>query len=70
MARQKAAFQRWGVMANWDHCYLTLDGPYQATQLRLFQEMHSKVGHFLLTGGWDFLFTVGDFLFNGGRTSC
>ncbi|XP_075883927.1 isoleucine--tRNA ligase, mitochondrial isoform X2 [Nelusetta ayraudi] len=42
VARQKAAFQRWGVMADWDCCYLTLDGPYQAAQLKLFQEMHSK----------------------------
>lgn len=51
IARQKAAFQRWGVMADWDHCYHTFDGPYQAAQLRLFQEMHSKVRHFLFVVG-------------------
>lgn len=43
VARQRAAFQRWGVMADWDNCYYTFDGEYEAAQLRVFQEMHSKV---------------------------
>uniref|UniRef100_A0A3P8UCB2 Isoleucine--tRNA ligase, mitochondrial n=1 Tax=Cynoglossus semilaevis TaxID=244447 RepID=A0A3P8UCB2_CYNSE len=42
IARQKAAFQRWGVMADWDRCYHTFDGSYEAAQLKVFQEMHSK----------------------------
>lgn len=42
IARQKAAFQRWGVMADWDQCYYTFDGNYEAAQLKVFQEMHSK----------------------------
>uniref|UniRef100_A0A669DLN4 isoleucine--tRNA ligase n=1 Tax=Oreochromis niloticus TaxID=8128 RepID=A0A669DLN4_ORENI len=42
IARQKAAFQRWGVMADWDQCYYTFDGTYEAAQLKVFQEMHSK----------------------------
>ncbi|KAG7511082.1 isoleucine-tRNA ligase, mitochondrial isoform X1 [Solea senegalensis] len=42
IARQKAAFQRWGVMADWDKCYYTFDGAYEAAQLKVFQEMHSK----------------------------
>uniref|UniRef100_A0A3Q2QF15 Isoleucine--tRNA ligase, mitochondrial n=1 Tax=Fundulus heteroclitus TaxID=8078 RepID=A0A3Q2QF15_FUNHE len=42
IARQKAAFQRWGVMADWDQCYYTFDGAYEAAQLNVFQEMHSK----------------------------
>ncbi|KAL0969298.1 hypothetical protein UPYG_G00225220 [Umbra pygmaea] len=42
IARQRAAFQRWGVMADWDNCYYTFDGSYEAAQLRIFQEMHSK----------------------------
>ncbi|KAM4625658.1 isoleucine--tRNA ligase, mitochondrial isoform 2-T2 [Polymixia lowei] len=42
IARQKAAFQRWGVMADWDKCYYTFDGTYEAAQLKVFQEMHSK----------------------------
>ncbi|KAM6913231.1 isoleucine--tRNA ligase, mitochondrial isoform 2-T2 [Xenentodon cancila] len=42
IARQKAAFQRWGVMADWDRCYYTFDGTYEAAQLKVFQEMHSK----------------------------
>uniref|UniRef100_A0A1A8MEG1 Isoleucine--tRNA ligase, mitochondrial n=2 Tax=Nothobranchius pienaari TaxID=704102 RepID=A0A1A8MEG1_9TELE len=42
IARQKAAFQRWGVMADWEHCYYTYDGAYEAAQLKVFLEMHSK----------------------------
>ncbi|XP_071761887.2 isoleucine--tRNA ligase, mitochondrial isoform X2 [Centroberyx gerrardi] len=42
IARQRAAFQRWGVMADWDQCYYTFDGAYEAAQLKVFQEMHSK----------------------------
>ncbi|XP_035241208.1 isoleucine--tRNA ligase, mitochondrial isoform X1 [Anguilla anguilla] len=42
VSRQRAAFQRWGVMADWDQCYYTFDGQYEASQLRVFQEMHSK----------------------------
>ncbi|XP_047466437.1 isoleucine--tRNA ligase, mitochondrial isoform X2 [Mugil cephalus] len=42
IARQKAAFQRWGVMADWNQCYYTFDGAYEAAQLKVFQEMHSK----------------------------
>ncbi|KAM9340808.1 isoleucine--tRNA ligase, mitochondrial [Symphorus nematophorus] len=42
IARQKAAFQRWGVVADWDQCYYTYDGAYEAAQLKVFQEMHSK----------------------------
>ncbi|XP_072313687.1 isoleucine--tRNA ligase, mitochondrial isoform X2 [Eucyclogobius newberryi] len=42
IARQKAAFQRWGVMADWDQCYFTYTGTYEAAQLKVFQEMHNK----------------------------
>ncbi|CAF93909.1 unnamed protein product, partial [Tetraodon nigroviridis] len=42
ITRQKAAFQRWGVMADWDHCYYTHHGVYEAAQLKVFQEMHGK----------------------------
>ncbi|KAM6973438.1 isoleucine--tRNA ligase, mitochondrial [Aplochiton taeniatus] len=42
IARQRAAFQRWGVMADWDKCYYTFDGAYEAAQLKVFQDMHSK----------------------------
>lgn len=44
IARQRAAFQRWGVMADWNQCYYTYDGAYEAAQLKVFLEMHSKVG--------------------------
>uniref|UniRef100_A0A3Q3EDB9 Isoleucine--tRNA ligase, mitochondrial n=1 Tax=Labrus bergylta TaxID=56723 RepID=A0A3Q3EDB9_9LABR len=39
IARQKAAFQRWGVVADWDQCYYTFDGVYEAAQLKVFQEI-------------------------------
>ncbi|XP_069055278.1 isoleucine--tRNA ligase, mitochondrial [Lepisosteus oculatus] len=42
ISRQRAAFQRWGVMADWDQCYYTFEGQYEARQLRVFQDMHSK----------------------------
>ncbi|XP_048084422.1 LOW QUALITY PROTEIN: isoleucine--tRNA ligase, mitochondrial [Alosa alosa] len=42
IACQRAAFQRWGIMADWDNCYYTFDGQYEAAQLRVFQEMHNK----------------------------
>uniref|UniRef100_A0AAY4CR06 isoleucine--tRNA ligase n=1 Tax=Denticeps clupeoides TaxID=299321 RepID=A0AAY4CR06_9TELE len=43
IARQAAAFRRWGVMADWgSSCYYTFSGVYEAAQLRVFQEMHSK----------------------------
>lgn len=43
ISRQRAAFQRWGVMADWDNCYYTFDGKYEAAQLKVFLEMHNKV---------------------------
>jgi len=48
IGRQKAAFQRWGVMADWEQCYYTFDGTFEAAQLKVFQEMHSKVGRDVL----------------------
>ncbi|XP_061751656.1 isoleucine--tRNA ligase, mitochondrial isoform X1 [Nerophis ophidion] len=42
IARQKAAFKRWGVMADWGQCYYTYDGSYEAAQLTVFQEMLNK----------------------------
>ncbi|KAI5102785.1 isoleucine--tRNA ligase, mitochondrial isoform X1 [Silurus meridionalis] len=42
IARQRAAFQRWGIMADWENSYYTFNGTYEAAQLRVFQEMHSK----------------------------
>lgn len=48
IARQKAAFQRWGVMADWDQCYYTYDGAYEAAQLKVFEEMHHKVSNDVL----------------------
>lgn len=34
-------------MADWDQCYYTYDGTYEAAQLKVFQEMHKKVGKVL-----------------------
>ncbi|XP_041988643.1 isoleucine--tRNA ligase, mitochondrial [Aricia agestis] len=41
--RQKAAFESWGVMADWDkQCYLTLNKDYIKNQLRQFYKMYKK----------------------------
>ncbi|XP_060789265.1 isoleucine--tRNA ligase, mitochondrial [Neoarius graeffei] len=42
IASQRAAFQRWGIMADWENCYYTFNGSYEAAQLHVFQDMHSK----------------------------
>ena len=39
---QKIGFQRWGVWADWDNPYLTLNKEYEASQVRLFGEMVLK----------------------------
>lgn len=36
-------------MADWDQCYYTYDGAYEAAQLKVFQEMLSKVENHVLT---------------------
>ncbi|XP_058692136.1 isoleucine--tRNA ligase, mitochondrial [Poecile atricapillus] len=40
--KQKTAFIRWGVMADWANCYLTFDPKYEANQLRVFSKMYDK----------------------------
>ncbi|KAF6073336.1 isoleucyl-tRNA synthetase 2, mitochondrial [Phyllostomus discolor] len=40
--KQRSAFIRWGVMADWDNCYYTFDGKYEAKQLRIFYQMYEK----------------------------
>lgn len=41
---QKAAFQRWGVMADWDqNCYYTYLAEYVSKQLKAFHAMYEKV---------------------------
>ncbi|XP_028903136.1 isoleucine--tRNA ligase, mitochondrial [Ornithorhynchus anatinus] len=42
IAKQKSAFIRWGVMADWDNCYYTFDGKYEARQLKVFHQMYDK----------------------------
>tara|TARA_Y100001968_G_scaffold94710_1_gene85040 strand:- start:2386 stop:5292 length:2907 start_codon:yes stop_codon:yes gene_type:complete len=39
---QMAGFKRWGIWADWDHPYLTLDKDYEAAQIKLFGEMVLK----------------------------
>ncbi len=36
---QKAGFQRWGIWADWDSPYLTLQKPYEAAQIGVFGQM-------------------------------
>ena len=40
IAKQKKAFQRWGVVGDWDKPYLTMDPLYEAAQLRVFFNMY------------------------------
>uniref|UniRef100_A0A4W3JMA3 isoleucine--tRNA ligase n=1 Tax=Callorhinchus milii TaxID=7868 RepID=A0A4W3JMA3_CALMI len=40
--RQRAAFIRWGVMADWNNCYYTFDKQYEAKQLDVFHQMFDK----------------------------
>uniref|UniRef100_A0A8C0PGY4 isoleucine--tRNA ligase n=1 Tax=Canis lupus familiaris TaxID=9615 RepID=A0A8C0PGY4_CANLF len=40
--KQRSAFIRWGVMADWNNCYYTFDGKYEAKQLRIFYQMYEK----------------------------
>ncbi|XP_042831444.1 isoleucine--tRNA ligase, mitochondrial [Panthera tigris] len=40
--KQRSAFIRWGIMADWNNCYYTFDGKYEAKQLRLFYQMYEK----------------------------
>ncbi|XP_037679474.1 isoleucine--tRNA ligase, mitochondrial isoform X2 [Choloepus didactylus] len=40
--KQKSAFIRWGIMADWNNCYYTFDRKYEAKQLRLFYQMYDK----------------------------
>ena len=42
MRGQKADFQRWGIMADWDMAYKTMDVEYEANQLEVFGEMVRK----------------------------
>lgn len=40
--KQKAVFKSWGIMADWDSCYLTLSNSYVQNQLRQFYKMYEK----------------------------
>uniref|UniRef100_A0A8D0GQK5 isoleucine--tRNA ligase n=1 Tax=Sphenodon punctatus TaxID=8508 RepID=A0A8D0GQK5_SPHPU len=40
--KQKSAFIRWGVMADWANCYETFDGKYEAKQLSIFHKMYDQ----------------------------
>ncbi|KAM9016908.1 isoleucine--tRNA ligase, mitochondrial [Ara ararauna] len=40
--KQKSAFVRWGIMADWANCYRTFDPKYEANQLRIFYKMYDK----------------------------
>nr|XP_034967261.1 isoleucine--tRNA ligase, mitochondrial isoform X2 [Zootoca vivipara] len=40
--KQKEAFIRWGIMADWENCYHTFDSKYEAKQLGIFHQMFDK----------------------------
>jgi len=39
---QESEFKRLGVLGNWEKPYLTIDGAYEAEQVRVFGEMYKK----------------------------
>lgn len=39
---QESHFRRLGVWGDWEHPYVTIDGPFEATQIRVFWEMYRK----------------------------
>jgi len=39
---QESEFKRLGVLGNWEKPYLTIDGEYEAEQVRVFGEMYKK----------------------------
>ena len=39
---QKQGFKRLGILGDWDHPYITLEKEYEATQIRVFNEMVKK----------------------------
>ncbi|MCM1338320.1 MAG: isoleucine--tRNA ligase [Muribaculaceae bacterium] len=39
---QESEFKRLGVLGNWENPYLTIDGKYEAEQVRVFGEMYKK----------------------------
>ena len=39
---QESEFKRLRVLGNWEHPYLTIDGEYEAEQVRVFGEMYKK----------------------------
>ncbi|XP_048353464.1 isoleucine--tRNA ligase, mitochondrial isoform X1 [Sphaerodactylus townsendi] len=40
--KQKSAFIRWGIMADWENSYHTFDKKYEAKQLSIFHQMYDK----------------------------
>ncbi len=44
VSNQMAGFRRWGIWADWEHPYLTLEKDYEAAQIHVFGQMVLK-GH-------------------------
>ncbi|KAI0232253.1 isoleucine-tRNA ligase [Massospora cicadina] len=42
IGEQMADLKRWGIMADWDDFYRTLDPPYIISQLEVFRELHRE----------------------------
>ncbi|XP_060102467.1 isoleucine--tRNA ligase, mitochondrial [Heteronotia binoei] len=40
--KQKSAFIRWGIMADWENSYYTFDKKYETKQLSIFHQMYDK----------------------------
>lgn len=42
MELQRNAFKRWGILADWNNPYITMNRDYEAVQLRVFYDMYKK----------------------------
>ena len=43
ISRQKEAFQRWGVLADWTNCYYTFNKELVTKELEVFFRMYENV---------------------------
>ena len=39
---QRRGFEKWGIMAEWEKAYMTMDGEYEIRQLRVFKDMLAR----------------------------
>lgn len=48
LEKQKAEFQSWGILADWNNCYRTFDKEYIVDQIKLFWDLYQKVNYYTM----------------------